>query len=324
MTRRILAAALAVAVAFPLVAGAQERERSRERDSRRARDRAPVRMFSFNRPRLGVTIQLKADEESDRYGARIVSVIEDGPADEAGLKAGDIITRFGSTSLAGVRAEGDDDVGDVSGPGRRLIELAQDLDQGDTVRVEYRRDGDTRTATIVAENLESEFSFHQFEGPNMVWGPRMEGMVLPKMEGPGHFEFFGDGDGMQLFTGPGHFLSGSYGLHLIEMNADLGEYFGTNEGLLVIRASQDSAIPLRAGDVILAIDGREPTSVAHALRIIGSYEEGETVKVDIMRKRQRSTVEWVVKNQSRSMLRSMRPSRVPLERVTPSRDRTRL
>jgi S1-C subfamily serine protease len=309
MTRRILTAALALAVVLPTLSTAQERQRSRSRDA----DREPsVRVFGFNRARLGVSVQTRADPETDRYGARIVSVMEDGPADDAGLKEGDIITRFGSTSLADAKSEDDD----VSGPGLRLIELAQDLDDGDTVKVEYRRGGSTHTATIVAEEMGGNFAFQEFDGPRV---------FFPKVPGAGTFRFFGEPGEMQ-FKGPGEFsvFLGGHGLHLVEMNSDLGEYFGTNEGVLVLRAPGDSAIPVRAGDVVLSIDGRKPTSVGHALRIIDSYEAGETVRAEVMRKRQRVNIEWTVKEQE-GRVRSMMPSRRPLMRERqPASDRTRM
>lgn len=327
MTRRIITAALALAVVLPTLATAQERERSRSRDAVRSRPR--VQVFGFNRARLGVTVQTKADPETDRYGARILSVMEDSPAEKAGLKEGDIITRFGSTSLANAKPEDHemDSDSDVSGPGLRLVELAQDLDEGDTVRVEYRRDGANRTASIVAAEIGNDMSFYRFDDEH----PGM-GMVMPKFEGPGNFQFRGMPD-MQFFKGPDNFtfqgpgnfslfMDGHGGLQMMEMNADLGEYFGTSEGLLVTQAPGDSTIPLRAGDVILSIDGRKPTSVAHALRIIGSYDEGETVKVEVMRKRQRVNVEWKVEERE-TRFRSMLPSRRPMERETRG-DRTRM
>ena len=327
MTRRILTAALALAVVLPNLATAQERERNRNRD--RVRERPGVQVFGFNRARLGVTVQTKADPETDRYGAKILSVIEDGPAHEAGIRDGDIITRFGSTSLANAKPEDHDDDSDLSGPGLRLVELAQDLDEGDTVRVEYRRDGSSHSATIVAEEVGDRMSFYRFneDGPGM-------NMVMPKFEGSPNFQFRGAPGEMEFFKGPGTFnidgpgnfsifMGGHGGLQLIEMNADLGEYFGTSEGLLVIQAPRDSSIPLRAGDVVLSIDGREPSSVAHALRIIGSYEEGETVRLEVMRKRQRVNVEWKVEEKE-SEVRSLVPSRRPLEVERPRGDRTRM
>jgi hypothetical protein len=94
--------------------------------------------------------------------------------------------------------------------------------------------------------------------------------------------------------GPGFFKMGmGDGLNLIDLNPDLGEYFGTKEGVLVVSAPADSAVPLKAGDVILALDGRKPKSSGHALRILDSYEPGETIKADVMRKQKRIPLTWV-------------------------------
>src|SRR3989442_13787005 len=73
-------------------------------------------------------------------------------------------------------------------------------------------------------------------------------------------------------------------LDLVPLNGDLGEYFGTKEGILVVKAPADSSLPLRAGDAILSIAGRKPTSPAHAMRSLRSYEAGETVSTERMRK----------------------------------------
>ncbi len=311
MKGRILIAAIAFAAAAPAFGSAQERESAPERDVRESRPR--VRMYTSNRVRLGVTVQTQADAESDRLGAKIVAVAEEGPAAAAGLKAGDIITRFGSTSLAGVKTESADS--GRSGPGLRLVELAQKLDEGDSVVVQYRRDGAARTATVVARAMDDQFTFRRFEGP----------MVLPRMGEGGTFEFFGDGpeSDFSMLDGPGNFsvfLGAQRGLQLVPLNTDLGEYFGTTEGLLVARASNDSAVPLRSGDVILSINGRKPTSVGHALRILGSYEEGEAVKAEVMRKRQRVNLEWTVRKPE-IRRRTLSPSRTRDLRERDLRDR---
>ncbi|MGH7612957.1 MAG: PDZ domain-containing protein, partial [Gemmatimonadales bacterium] len=83
-------------------------------------------------------------------------------------------------------------------------------------------------------------------------------------------------------------------LDLVTLNADLGEYFGTREGLLVVKAPADSALPLKGGDVILSIGGRKPTSPAHAMRILRSYDAGEAVSIEIMRHERRQTLSWKV------------------------------
>ena len=223
------------------------------------------------RPRIGVMIDARADSSTDKIGARIKEVTPDGPADKAGLKAGDIVTSFNGTALGGAKSDDEDE----SGPGQKLIDLAQKLDVGDTVTVQYRRGTETRTARIIAEDVKMSMR---------MWMPHMQD--LPRMRMP---DFDGDDGDFRVFIND-RFSD----LDLVDLNPDLGEYFGSKTGVLVVKASSDSTIPLKAGDVILKIDGREPKSVSQAERILRSYDSGETAKLEVMRKQKRLTVSWAV------------------------------
>jgi hypothetical protein len=72
-------------------------------------------------------------------------------------------------------------------------------------------------------------------------------------------------------------------MELATLTPGLGKYFGTDKGVLVVRAPPVGTLKLEDGDVILAIDGREPTSSSHATRILGSYQPGEKVSLKIVR-----------------------------------------
>ena len=242
----------------------------------------PMREFTFaygpGRPRIGVMLEVRPDAERDRIGAWISEVSPDGPAAEAGLKAGDIITRFNGVALGGAASDDDEE----SGPAHQLIKLARKLDAGDTVAVEYQRDGKARTARLVARELDPMAMGHELhmELPDMPH--RRFGEELPRMkmfhgDGPGDFEVF---------------LGGPGGLHLADLNPDLGEYFGAKQGVLVLQTPSDSGANLKAGAVILTIDGRAPTSEAHAHRILRSYDAGETARLEILRKQKKLTVTW--------------------------------
>lgn len=284
MKRQWLVAALAVLIGSPAWAPAQEPPRPR-RPPRV--ERAPFAFsFSGHRGRIGVVVNTTANSEADRHGAKIEAVTPGGPADRAGLKAGDIIAKFNETPLAGATGEGGE-----WGPGMKLIELAHELDPGDTVQVEYRRGNDTRRATLVAEALESGWSLGM---PPM---PGRELMIDPDIrlrlheEAPGFSFSFG----------------GPWGdLDLVSLNPDLGEYFGTREGVLVVKAPGDSALPLKGGDVILSIGGRKPSSPSHAMRILRSYETGETVAIDIVRKQKRTSITWTVPEREDRIFRRYR------------------
>ena len=42
---------------------------------------------------------------------------------------------------------------------------------------------------------------------------------------------------------------------------------------------------------MLDVDGRQPKSVSHAIRILGSYQAGEKLKLGIMRDKKRVTID---------------------------------
>src|SRR5437879_11967723 len=115
--------------------------------------RARTFMLSDHHGRIGVVVKTDASPETDKIGAKIEGVTPGGPADKAGLKVGDIITKFNGTSLAAVKAEDEEE----SGPGRKLVELARKLEPDDTVQVEYRRGNDTTQATVAAVNMGARF-----------------------------------------------------------------------------------------------------------------------------------------------------------------------
>lgn len=242
-----------------------------------------IRIMLDRRARLGIKVNLRP-RDTDSIGAYVDAVTPGGPADQAGLRSGDLITRLdGKSVLAGGAAEGQGPDRDrQSLPGLRLIELAAKLEPGDTVPLEYRRGKERRTASVVTtdepDRFARDFSF-DFRGPKVVAGAR----VVPSP------------DLMERLESAGphwHFFSGSPlgRLELAPLNPDLGRYFGTEQGVLVISAPQDSALGLQGGDVVLRVDGREPSSPSHLLRILRSYEAGESFKLDIMRDRKKATV----------------------------------
>jgi hypothetical protein len=296
----ITALALAGAAPVPLLLAAQQ-PAPPPSPAPRARTPRPDRTYAFsiggNHGRIGVLVNTVADSTSDRYGARIDGVTPGGPAEKAGLKSGDIITRFNGKALARGASEDVDE--DESAPGHRLVELAHDLDPGDTVKIEYRRGSETKTATLVADEGSSTFSFNGM-------GPMMRGdMDMPRV-----FAMPPEAEGMGMGMGMGFCVGDAWcDLDLVTLNSDLGDYFGTKEGILVVKAPADSGLPLKSGDVILSIGGRRPTSPAHAMRILRSYDTGETVSIEIMRHQKRSTLSWTVPEESRGgwRVRSPRP-----------------
>jgi hypothetical protein len=294
MMRNFTVTALAACLMVPAAATTQGTPRASTRPRVRVETRdgpGGVYTSADSRGRIGVIVDTRADASGDKVGARVEGITPGGPAEKAGLKAGDVITRFNTTTLGGAQAEGGED----SGPGMKLIELARRLEPGDTVQIEYRRGTDARKATIVAEDLGGMAWTGRMEMPEM--GDLMEGM--PKIRvGPGtEFEFaFGSPWG---------------GIEMVRLNPDLGDYFGTREGVLVVKAPEDSALSLKGGDVIVSIGGRKPASPEQAMRILRSYDVGETVTLDILRKQKHVTVSWKVPEHENRFFRGPRTREEP-------------
>jgi S1-C subfamily serine protease len=250
-------------------------------------ERGPDRVIQFvmnRRARLGLKVNLRA-RSTDSIGAYVDAVTPNGPAAQAGIQSGDIITKIdGKSVLAGGRAEAPRERESL--PGLRLIELAARLEPKDTVTVEFRRGKDRKTVSVVTADEpdillrgdpdERSLAFRL--GPG---GPSGRAMILP---------FDEEIDG-RISAAP-TFLSRSplADLELAPLNPDLGRYFGATEGILVVNVPKDSELKLKGGDVVLSVDGRKPASPSHLLRIMRSYERGETFKLEILRNGKRESV----------------------------------
>ncbi|MEX0692686.1 MAG: PDZ domain-containing protein [Gemmatimonadales bacterium] len=251
----------------------------------RSADREPFvwRVVTANRARLGVIVNTEP-AETDAQGARLQAVTPNGPAADAGLRAGDVLTRVNGVSLANARPN----------PGQRLIEEVDSLDDGDTVRVEYRRGNANDRATILARVMDdltvsprSPMGVGGWDSLAATARLRLDsaGGVLGRAL-------------MEVREMPGFraslFTNRWSSMELTTLDAGLGSYFGTTEGVLVVRAPSDSLLGLRSGDVIQRIGGRVPTSPSHALRILRSYEPGDRVELDVMRERRAQRLNAVV------------------------------
>jgi C-terminal processing protease CtpA/Prc len=219
------------------------------------------------------TLGINLDLEPTELGVRVVGVSPGGPAAEAGVVVDDVIVAIEGTDLTGL--------GPPS-PTDRLLEQTSDLRAGQSLALRVLRDGDYHDLTVQTRET----------APWVVASPRMvmpSMPPMPAMPSMPSFQSF-------LQVAPGTRVS-SFGvgawadLELVPLTPGLGAYFGVDKGLLVVRAAADGPFGFRDGDVILDISGREPTDPQHALRILSSFEPGETMRVTIMRQRQRETLE---------------------------------
>jgi hypothetical protein len=181
---------------------------------------------------------------------------------------------------------------DESAPGMRLIERARELEVGDTVEVEFRRDGDTQTVELVVGEFDGQLAYtYRFSLPDSAYTfhyrmpdyERISGLAERLREIPEIHVRAPESFALTL----GATLPG---LELVSLNPDLGEYFDVEEGVLVISVPEESELGLVAGDVILGIGGRAVRDPSHAMRILRSYEAEEEVSFTIMRRKREMTV----------------------------------
>lgn len=215
-----------------------------------------------NRAQIGVYLG-ESVEVDGHTGVEVTDVMEEGPAADAGLEAGDVITAINGTEL-----------GDP--PSDALLEAMADIDPGDTVTLTYYRDGNARTASVVTR----EAMGLRILRP----GSNLDVRVLPRMNA----DRLRDRMGELNWVTPRAFVRelSVGGLDLVEVNPGLGEYFGTDEGVLVANIDQDSSLGLQPGDVILAIGDREVRDPAHARAILDSYRADEEISFRIVRRQQ--------------------------------------
>jgi len=305
----------------------------RERETRlreRTRDLQQVVVRFVSRVRLGVELDPAQSPADDELGARLRDVMDDSPAEEAGLREGDVITHLGGRSLLEPLPDPEEEEEldeEESLPVQRLMALGRELEPGEEVEVRYLRDGEARTVAVEAAEVEwpevrvgrvtaaprfegefFPFGGHVFVRPELKGLERLERLErleeleeldfeleLPPLErlrepelglwrhrGPG-------GQGAWFWEGwAGGALAG---LRYAELNPELGEYFSTSEGLLILEVDEESELGLRPGDVIQAIDGRPVEDGEDLRRILGSYEKGEAVTFTVVRRGDSLSVE---------------------------------
>jgi len=185
----------------------------------------------------------------DEDGVGITGVKDGSPADKAGLKEGDKIVEIDSKKVH--------DADDI----RHTIRA---LEPGDTIQVVVMREGKKKTVTTTLA-----------EGPRPMWSG----------EEFRHFGPSGDFPGMHM----GGMFSRTYlGVHVQGMTEELRAYFRAprGRGVLVSRVEEDTPAGkagLRAGDVIISVDGKGIVDRGDIGQALADKEPGDTVAVRIVR-----------------------------------------
>ena len=217
---------------------------------------------------LGINIANAPDGTDPVAGVRVLGVSPGGPAEQAGLRAGDLLTRIAGRDLAADSARN---------ANARLLEAMERASPGDRIAVRYARDGQTVEAEIIAGAMDLALApgFPFLDSLGQL-GEDLQSQVLQPL--------------VRRWDRDGPLR----GLELVALSPALGRYFGADSGLLVVRAPRSADLSLQDGDVILRIGERTPQDPAHALRILRSYAPGETLALDILRDRRALTLQAIL------------------------------
>ncbi len=218
---------------------------------------------------LGINIASARQQTGPVEGVSIVGVTPGAAADRAGLRADDVLVSIDDVSLT---AES------LAEANERLLDFMSSVRPGQELNLTYLRGGkvlDTRLAADAFEPgmLPPDFPFREdLERLGRRFGDEF---IEPLQSRWRHYGTFA-------------------GMELVALTPELGRYFGTEEGLLVVRAPQNDAIDLEDGDVIQRIGSRIPNDAGHAMRILRSYEPGEELVIAIVRQQRQREVRLIL------------------------------
>ena len=240
---------------------------------------------------LGVETQEVNRDNYGKFGLRDVrgvaveKVMENSPAQAAGLQNGDVIVRFNGEEVTSAR---------------KLTRLVGEVAPDHEAKVSVLRNGSERNLTVTMgkrptptfQNGNFEFNF-----------PNAPGKVeIPNMPNMPAFPNMGEMPNIQVAPGNGEndmyvWRSGSsrqIGVSVSPVTKQLGDYFGVTggSGLLINTVRENSPAAkagLKAGDVITEVNGKAVKGNFDLIQAISEKNEGD-VELTIIRDRQIQTV----------------------------------
>jgi len=207
---------------------------------------------------------------SGDYGVQVKEVTDDSPAATAGLAKDDIIIEFAGEKVRSAM---------------QLRRLVRETPPGRDVAIVVRRGGETKTLTAkLGEPKDHTMGFFEAPMPPGNFNVRVPHPV-PEVHGP-DFNFVWMQRGARL------------GISADELTSQLAQYFGVKQGkgILVREVVVGSAAEkagLKAGDVIVGVDGKEVSTVRelrNALDGSADQKEKRKLSLSIVRDKHEQTV----------------------------------
>jgi serine protease Do len=225
--------------------------------------------------------RVKALKLKEERGVEITKIDDDSPALKAGLKPGDVVLDYN-----GQRIEGTE----------QFVRMVKETPEGRQVRLSISRDGNTQTltATIAARKGFGTFVAPKIDQERLQAEMKAAQADMQKAQGDvrrAQEKFiFQMPDTPQVLMG---MRSGGLGIEAESITAQLAEYFGVKDGVLVRSVVKDSAAAkagMKAGDVITKVDETSVSQPQEITRALRPLQTKRTFPVIVMRNHKEVTL----------------------------------
>ncbi len=222
----------------------------------------------------------KALNLKEVHGVEVKSVDRDSPAAKAGLKDGDVVLEYN-----GQRIEGTE----------QFVRLVHETPIDRQVKLLVWRSGGAETVTATIGHRTEQYSFRTGDGDDSNLTVEV-GPMPPMPPMPPMAEIAPD-----ILRSA---RSGMLGIECESLGSQLAAFFGVKEGVLVRSVAPDSAAEkagMRAGDVIVKVDGEAVTQVHEITSLVRSARNKHTFPVVVVRDKKEVTLSVTIESGNRGM-----------------------
>ncbi|MEW6412696.1 MAG: PDZ domain-containing protein [Candidatus Zixiibacteriota bacterium] len=243
-------------------------------------------------PWIGIYGQSVTEDLADafdldiEYGAVVNEIVDDSPAEAAGLEEGDIIIAFG-----GSRVEDYDD----------LLDMLEERKPDEKVKLKINRDGKEMELEVTLEGRPRDYhsSWRWYDDDDhIVYVPRVPSVPrVPAVPGvPDVPRVLAIPEIDKLVLANSYFDRSYIGVQVTMLTTQLGEFFGVEKGrgMLVTSVEDDSPAAkagIKAGDVITKADNQRIFERDDLHEVINDFEKGEKINIVIVRDKKEQSVE---------------------------------
>ena len=283
-------AAITAALAGAAAAGAAFLPPAHAQSARPAVAPRALEILGARGSQIGASIRdldeddVKGTKLTAQTGVVIEDVVEDGPAAKAGLKKGDVVVEFDGERVRSVR---------------QFTRLVQETPAGRKTQASVMRDGQKVNLTVEPRESNGFNLFGDLDSVRVLGDlgrdfnldipapPARPARPAPAPPMPPAAPMFPDVESFVWRSG------NSLGISAGDLSAQLADYFGTKDGVLVTSVADNSAAAkagVKAGDVVTSFNGTDVTTPSDLRRRVQRLSDGDEFTVGVVRDRKALTL----------------------------------